>query len=122
LVLKHPNLNSYFKSELAANAIKEQGISTPAAAIQKHHETGEIVRNAITQAGSPMPEDLPTEPSIKPLLNARKHHSKRWLLKLGSKRYLLRKIKKILLKNRTVIVEYFALILVHNLHGSLVLL
>jgi DNA-damage-inducible protein D len=72
-----------FKSELAANAIKKQGISTSAAAIQKHHETGEIVRNAIVQAGSPMPEDLPAEPSIKSLLNARKHKSKKAVPQIG---------------------------------------
>jgi DNA-damage-inducible protein D len=40
-----------------------------------HHEVGEKVRNAIQDIGGTMPEDLPPEPSIKPLLDAK--HRKR---------------------------------------------
>ena len=64
-------------SELAANdlraalteeRLKKDGIVGQARASETHHEVGYKIRKAIADIGATMPEDLPAEPSIKPLL------------------------------------------------------
>jgi DNA-damage-inducible protein D len=42
------------------------------AAIRTHHQVGKKIREAIEDLGGPLPEDLPAEPSIKPLIDDRK--------------------------------------------------
>ena len=76
--------------ELAANAfrisqatqkINNDGIKNERRAIDAHEEVGRIVRDAITQAGGAMPENLLPEAPIKEI-------KKRVRLKLGSERRL----------------------------------
>jgi DNA-damage-inducible protein D len=46
------------------------------AVIQTHRLVGEVIRDTITEIGGTMPEELPPEPSIRPLVNQRKRSSK----------------------------------------------
>jgi len=66
--------------ELGANALRidltdrklrSGEIEGESAAIQTHHHAGKEIRQAIERFGGSMPEDLPTEPSIKPLIDER---------------------------------------------------
>lgn len=69
-------------AELGANALRigliEQRLRTEkssmdeAKAIGTHRSIGKNIRDAIEKSGSLMPEDLPAEPSIKPLLDQKK--------------------------------------------------
>lgn len=45
-------------------------------AIATHHDVGRKVREASEEIDGSMPEDLPTEPSIKPLLGSRRRRHK----------------------------------------------
>ena len=72
--------------ELGANALRigltEQrlrtgGIVGENPAINAHRRVGEAIRNAIADEGGPMPEELPIEPSIKPLLSDAKRKRKK---------------------------------------------
>jgi DNA-damage-inducible protein D len=74
------------RAELAANdfritqteeKLRREQIVGQASAIATHHEVGQRVREAIQEIGGAMPEDLPTEPSIKPLLAERRRHRKK---------------------------------------------
>jgi DNA-damage-inducible protein D len=69
------------RAELAANdfritqteeKLRREQIIGQARAIATHHEVGKKVREAIQEIGGTMPEDLPPEPSIKPLLAERR--------------------------------------------------
>jgi DNA-damage-inducible protein D len=69
------------RAELAANdfritqteeLLKKAAISEQTEAIEAHHEVGEKVRKAIADIGGTMPENLPAEPSLKPLLDAKR--------------------------------------------------
>jgi DNA-damage-inducible protein D len=69
------------RAELAANdfritqteeRLRKEGIIGQAKAMQTHHEVGHTVRKAIEEIGGTMPEDLPAEHSLKPLLDARR--------------------------------------------------
>jgi DNA-damage-inducible protein D len=71
------------RAELAANdfritqteeKLRREQIIGQARAIATHHEVGKKVREAIQEIGGTMPEDLPPEPSIKPLLAARRRN------------------------------------------------
>ncbi len=75
---KEDLLDRMGRAELAANdfritqteeRLRNQGIIGEDAAIKTHHEVGKEVRKAIENIGGRMPEDLPAEPSIKPLLS-----------------------------------------------------
>jgi len=46
-------------------------------AIETHHEVGKTVRKAIEEIGGTMPEDLASEPSLKPLLDAKRRKRKK---------------------------------------------
>ncbi len=73
-------------AELGANALRI-GLTTQilqddtagldeAKAIATHQTVGREIRSAIQRTGAKMPEDLPAEPSIKPLLDAKKRKKK----------------------------------------------
>lgn len=74
------------RAELAANdfritqteeKLRREQIIGQARAIATHHEVGKKVREAIQEIGGTMPEDLPPEPSIKPLLAERRRNRKK---------------------------------------------
>ena len=74
------------REELAANdfritqtegKLRNERIVGQSSAIQTHHEVGKKVREAIEEIGGIMPEDLPPEPSIKPLINERRRRHKK---------------------------------------------
>ena len=61
-----------FRVAFTANKLQNEGIIGQSAAIDAHKEVGGIVRDAIERIGGTMPENLPAEPSIKPLLKGRR--------------------------------------------------
>jgi DNA-damage-inducible protein D len=74
------------RAELAANdfritqteeRLRKEGIIGQTKAMQTHREVGHTVRKAIEEIGGTMPEDLPAEPSIKPLIDARRRGRKK---------------------------------------------
>jgi DNA-damage-inducible protein D len=50
------------------------------AAIRTHHQAGKEIREAIERFGGPMPEDLPAEPSIKPLIDDRQRAKRKTMV------------------------------------------
>ncbi len=77
------------RAELAANdfritqteeRLRKERVIGQAAAISTHNEVGRKVRSAIEDIGGTMPEELPSEPSIKPLLQQRKRARKKQAL------------------------------------------
>ncbi len=82
---KEEILDRMGRAELAANdfritqteeKLRNERIVGQSRAIATHHEVGRKVRGAIQEIGGKMPEDLPPEPSIKPLLNERRRGRK----------------------------------------------
>jgi DNA-damage-inducible protein D len=78
---KEDILDRMGRMELAANAFRitqtegkltDQNIIGQTKAIDTHREVGEKVRKAITDIGGTMPEELPAEPSIKPLITEKR--------------------------------------------------
>jgi len=74
------------RAELAANdfritqteeRLRKEGIIGQTKAMETHHEVGRTVRKAIEEIGGTMPEKLPPEHSIKPLLDARRRSRKK---------------------------------------------
>lgn len=74
------------RAELAANEFRitqteqkltNERIQGQDRAIDVHHEVGRKVRQTIVELGGTMPEDLPTEPSIKPLLEKHRRARKK---------------------------------------------
>jgi DNA-damage-inducible protein D len=74
------------RAELAANdfritqteeKLRRERIVGQSRAIATHHEVGQRVREAIQEIGGAMPEDLPPEPSIKPLLSEKRRQRKK---------------------------------------------
>ncbi len=74
------------RAELAANffrvtqteqKLRVDNIQGEQAAISTHHEVGQEVRKSIQKISNIMPEDLPAEPSIKPLLDEKKRGKKK---------------------------------------------
>lgn len=74
------------REELAANdfritqtegKLRNERIIGQSRAIQTHHEVGRKVREAIEEIGGIMPEDLPPEPSIKPLIDEKRRRHKK---------------------------------------------
>ncbi len=74
------------RAELAANdfritqteeKLRREGVIGQQAAMDTHYEVGRTVRKAIEEIGGTMPEDLPPEPSIAPLLNAERRRRKK---------------------------------------------
>lgn len=83
---KEDLLDRMGRAELAANdfritqteeRLRNQGIIGEDAAIKTHHEVGKEVRKAIENIGGRMPEDLPAEPSIKPLLEEKRRKERK---------------------------------------------
>lgn len=79
------------RSELAANdfritqtedKLRRERIVGQSKAIQTHHEVGKTVREAIEEIGGVMPEDLPPEPSLKPMVEEKRRRRKK--LQAGS--------------------------------------
>lgn len=82
---KEDVLDRMGRSELAANAfrvtqtedkLRRERIIGQTKAIETHHEVGKTVRKAIEEIGGVMPEELPAEPTIKPLLAEKKRKQK----------------------------------------------
>jgi len=74
------------RAELAANdfritqteeRLRREGATSQEKAIETHHEVGKTVRKAIEEIGGTMPENLPPEQSIKPLLDAQRRKRKK---------------------------------------------
>jgi DNA-damage-inducible protein D len=74
------------RAELAANdfritqteeRLRKEGIIGQTKAMDTHHEVGQTVRRAIEEIGGTMPEDLPPEHSIKPVIEARRRRRKK---------------------------------------------
>ena len=83
---KEEILDRMGRAELAANdfritqteaKLRNERIVGQARAVATHQEVGMKVREAIEEIGGTMPEDLPAEPSIKPLLNERRRRSRK---------------------------------------------
>ncbi len=79
------------RAELAANdfritqtegKLRNERIVGQSRAIQTHHDVGKKVREAIEEIGGMMPEQLPPEPSIKPMINEKRRLRKK--LRAGS--------------------------------------
>jgi DNA-damage-inducible protein D len=76
------------RAELAANdfritqteeRLRKEASVGQAKAIETHHEVGKRVRKAIEEIGGTMPEDLAPEPSLKPLMDAKRRKRKKLL-------------------------------------------
>lgn len=61
-----------FRVTQIADKLRREGIVGQSKATETHHKVGEAIRNLIDEIGGAMPEDLPAEPSIKPLRTGRK--------------------------------------------------
>lgn len=81
------------RAELAANdfritqteeKLRRDRIVGQSKAIATHHEVGKRVREAIQEIGGTMPEDLPPEPSIKPLISERQRQRKKLPAKMSA--------------------------------------
>ncbi len=86
--IKEDLLDRIGSSELAANLfrvtqtrdkLRQEGIIGQTKAIETHRQVGKEVRQAIERIGGTMPENLPAEPSIKPLLEETKRRRKKAL-------------------------------------------
>jgi DNA-damage-inducible protein D len=82
---KEDVLDRMGRAELAANdfritqteeKLRNDQIIGQSIAIETHFEVGKKVRNAIEDIGGTMPEKLPAEPSIRPLLDEKKRKRK----------------------------------------------
>ncbi len=84
---KHEDiLDRMGRAELAANdfritqteeVLNQSGYIGEVKAITTHYEVGQEIRQTIERIGGRMPETLPPEPSIKPLLNKRRRSRKK---------------------------------------------
>lgn len=68
-----------FKNELTKGKLKDDNIEEEDKAIDAHYYMGDVVREAIKKAQQPLPETLPTEPSIRKLVEERRRKQKRTL-------------------------------------------
>jgi DNA-damage-inducible protein D len=82
---KEDVLDRMGRSELAANdfritqteeKLRNDQVIGQTKAIETHFEVGQKVRKAIKDIGGTMPEEIPSEPSIKPLLDEKKRKNK----------------------------------------------
>jgi len=76
------------REELAANdfritqteaKLRNEGIVGKAKATEAHKEVGKEVRSAIERIGGTMPEEVPAEPTIKPLIDQHQRRQKKSL-------------------------------------------
>lgn len=68
-----------FRVAFTADKLRREHIIGQNAATETHREVGKTVRKAIEEIGGPLPEDLPVEPSLQPLLSQKKRKSKEQL-------------------------------------------
>ncbi len=73
-----------FKNELTKGKLEDDNIKEENKAIEAHYYMGDVVREAIKKALQPLPETLPTEYSIRKLVEERQHKKKR-ILKIKEK-------------------------------------
>ncbi len=66
-----------FKNMLTEGKLIDEGINTEDRAIDTHYFMGGLVRKTIEEARQPLPETLPTEPSIRKLVEDRRRKQKR---------------------------------------------
>lgn len=66
-----------FRTTLTEQKLSNEGIIGSRAASQAHNEVGQRIRKTIQETGGTLPEDLPPEPNIKPLLNERKRRQRK---------------------------------------------
>jgi DNA-damage-inducible protein D len=66
-----------FRATQATAKLRREQIIGQTAATQAHHQVGQEVREAIKRIGGTMPEELPAQPSIKPLIEERKRKRKK---------------------------------------------
>jgi DNA-damage-inducible protein D len=71
-----------FKNTLATGKLQDDQVAEEDRAIDTHYQAGKVVREAIEKIKQPLPETLPTEPSIRKLVEERrrKQRKKRNLL------------------------------------------
>lgn len=60
--------------------MRNEQIQGTDAIVGAHYEVGAETRTVIERIGGTMPEELPAEPSIRPMLNQRDRRSKKQLL------------------------------------------
>lgn len=68
---------NWFRITQTQEMLRMQGVSEEEIAMRTHYEVGSEVRDAIRRIGSKLPEDLPKQPSIRPLLDERKRKSRK---------------------------------------------
>ncbi len=68
-----------FKNELTIGKFEDDHIQEEEKAINAHYYMGDVVREAIKKAQRPLPETLPTEPSIRKLVEEHRRKQKRTL-------------------------------------------
>lgn len=70
-----------FKNTQTEGKLISNQVANEDDAIQTHYFVGDQVRKAIEAIGGPMPEDLPTAPSIKKLVEERRRATKKRRMK-----------------------------------------
>jgi DNA-damage-inducible protein D len=85
---------NYFRITQTQEKLREEGIIGQTKAIDTHREVGRKVRKAIEDIGGKMPETLPAEPSIKPLLEEKKRKKKKALPPQGQAAFPLEEAAK----------------------------
>jgi len=73
-----------FRITQTAARLRQGGVQGPTQAMETHAQVGQTVRRAIEEIGGQMPEDLPAEPTIKPLLEAHRRQRKKLALPPGN--------------------------------------
>jgi DNA-damage-inducible protein D len=68
-----------FKNELTIGKLQDDCVKEEEKAIETHYYMGDVVREAIKKAQQPLPETLPTEPSIRKLVEEHRRKQKRAL-------------------------------------------
>lgn len=66
-----------FKNTLAIGKLQDDHVTEEDRAIGTHHQAGKVVREAIEKMKQPLPETLPTEPSIRKLVEERRRKQKK---------------------------------------------
>jgi DNA-damage-inducible protein D len=77
--------SNLFRSAQATKKLQRDEIIGENIAIETHFAVGEEVRGAITRLGGDMPEKLPAEPSLRPILEQKKKQTETLLPEASSK-------------------------------------
>ena len=64
--------NNSFRAFQTSAKLRRDGVNSQAKAIETHREVGQEIRGLIEKIGGTLPEELPAEPSIKPVLKSRR--------------------------------------------------